>query len=249
MRLKIVLSFCVLLSVFGITLLISDGSADKPQKEDPTPVQLGVMTERQKRHSRLYEKYRSDEKITDLLRLKSKEVEIRRLAPLPFNSIRTVPPSASDIVRRIACDADLILIGEVKDKVSQVTESQDFVFTDYTFSVQRVLKNTVPSSAQQSGEVNVTRPGGAVLISGKTITAIDETFQLLGRGKQYLLFLRYLPDMDSFMSIETGESYELEANDIKPLNSRGKDSIAHTHNSISLITEIEAVVANLCKKK
>lgn len=44
----------------------------------------------------------------------------------------------------------------------------------------------------------VTRPGGDLIIEGRRLRAEDRSFRTLSVGSQYLLFLNYLPDTQSF---------------------------------------------------
>ena len=145
-----------------------------------------------------------------------------------------------------ACAADAIVLGTVKTSASQITEDQNFIFTDYVLLVQQVLKNNSRSPIQQEAEISVTRPGGAVLIGGKPVTAIDDSIPPLRRGKQYLLFLRYLPETDSFASIETGESYELKGNDAQLLRYKPEGVTSPKNSAIAFVNEIQAAVGAPC---
>src|SRR6266404_1151270 len=233
----------------GSTIILSANDreivtqAQERLSDEATPVQAGVMTERQRQHSKLY-KYKSGNNILDLLNLKDQEVEVHQNEPLSFSVPNSVQATDADEVRRITCTADAVVVGEIRSKVSQITENQKFIFTDYVFFVQEVLKNNTTGAVQQESEITVTRPGGAVLIGGKHITAIDDSVLPLRKGKQYLLFLRYLPETESFTSIETGESYELARDHVKVLRATSTDLIAAKHNSNSLLTEVKSAAGS-----
>jgi hypothetical protein len=242
--------------IAGLTFLIVAGVGasklqDKDKKQyqaeftDATPIQLGVMTEKQEQHSKLYSRYNTRNKIPDLLKLEDNGIDIRRHLPTPVDYPGQVRSEADDI-KRITCDADTIVLGTVKRSASQITEGQSFLFTDYVLLVQQVLKNNSRSLIQQEAEIIITRPGGAVLIGNKRVTAIDESIPLLQQGKQYLLFLRYLPETDSFESIETGESYEVNRNDLQLLRYQPEGVISAKHNSISFVNEVKTAVGGPC---
>ena len=245
-----------LVFILAIALLIVAGVGasklqDKDKKQyqaeiaDAMPIQPGVMTEKQAQHSKLYKRYDTATKIQDLLKLDDDEIQIRRSLPFPFASSDQVR-SDVDEIKRITCAADTIVVGTVQRSASQITEGQSFLFTDYVLQVQQVLKNNSRILIQQEAEINITRPGGAVLIGNKRIAAIDESFLPLRRGKQYLLFLRYLPETESYASIETGESYEVNRNDLKLLKHQPEDVISAKYNAISFVNEIKAALSGPC---
>jgi hypothetical protein len=241
--------------IIGSTIVLSAGSQERssePQDRleiEASTIQAGVMTEKQGQHSKLYNQYDSERKIQDLLNLEDDDIHIRRSLPFRFGSPDQTR-SDVDEIKRITCAADAIVVATVKHSASQITASQSFVFTDYGLLVQEVLRNNTPEVIHQESEISVTRPGGAVLVDGRRITAIDESFLPLRRGNQYLLFLRYLPETESFASIETGESYELSATGLQLLkgpSGQSKDLVAAKNNAISLVNEIRAVTNGPCK--
>src|SRR5688572_14352672 len=97
-------------------------------KEDPTPVVAGVMTDRQRRHSKLYEKHdRGTRKFHNVTQ------SVGIMIPPPFIEAPhdRLPQSTDQFFRVAACTADLVVVGVVKNKTSQLTENGSFVFTDY----------------------------------------------------------------------------------------------------------------------
>lgn len=254
-RHNLLMSASLVCLIISSTIVLSAGSQERvprPQNSpeiEASPIREGVMTEKQEQHSRLYNQYNTGSKIQDLLNLEDEDIQIRRSLPFRFGSSNQAR-SDLDEIKRITCAADTIVVGTVKNSASQITASQRFVFTDYVLLVQEVLRNNTPDVIKQESEINITRPGGAVLVGGKRVTAIDESFLPLRRGKRYLLFLRYLPETESFASIETGESYELSNNDLQLLkgqSGQSKDLIAARNNPISLVNEIRAVPSGPCK--
>ena len=242
--------------ILGMALLIVAGVGaakrqDKDKKQyqaesaDATPIQLGVMTEKQEQHSKLYSQYNRMHKIPDLLKLNDDGIIIHRSLPTPFSYSGQVP-SEADEIKRITCAADTIVLGTVQSSASQITEGQSFLFTDYVLLVQQVLKNNSRSLLQQEAEITITRPGGAVLIDNKRVIALDDSFQPLRQGKQYLLFLRYLPETESFAPIKTGESYEVNRNTLQLLEHRPEGVISAKHNTISFVNEVKTAVGGSC---
>jgi hypothetical protein len=239
---------CLIISSTMILTANSQETNSRTQDKleiEATPIKVGIMTEKQEQHSKLYNQYDTGNKIQDLLNLKDDEIQIRRSLPFPFASSYQVR-SDVDEIKRITCAADAIVVGTVKGSTSQITASQSFLFTDYVLLIQQVLKNNSRNAIQQETEINITRPGGAILIGSKRLTAIDEAFLPLRKGKQYLLFLRYFPETESFASIETGESYGLNGNELQLLKHQSGDVITTRNNAISFVNEIKAVVGGPC---
>lgn len=254
-RHRLLMTSTLVCLTIGSTIVLSAGSQERssePQDRleiEASTIQAGVMTEKQEQHSKLYNQYDSGRKLQDLLNLEDDDIHIRRSLPFRFGSPDQTR-SDVDEIKRITCAADAIVVATVKQSASQITASQRFVFTDYGLLVQEVLRNNTPEIIHRESEISVTRPGGAVLVDGRRITAIDESFLPLRRGNQYLLFLRYLPETESFASIETGESYELSETGLQLLkgpSGQSKDLVAAKNNPISLVNEIRAVTNGPCK--
>ncbi len=185
-----------------------------PQGEQPaaspqdkaTAIQVGVMTEKQKEHSKLFKQYQSGKKLD--------AIPAQEFAPgvEPGVYIEPGTPVLSsnvvvnfdDFLRELNCDADAVVAVTVNDQAAQLTESKEFTFTDYTAEVREIYKNNPAAPLTQHSAITVTRPGGRVEINGRVVGAIDSSFKLLQQGKQYLLFLKYLPNTNSYKSIRQG---------------------------------------------
>jgi len=187
------------------------------QKADPgTPQQMpekanviapGNMNSRQKEHAKLYdERYqlggRLDQPPDPKLGAKLNESEPQVfIAPglegLPDPSI-TVQSFASSL----ACRADLVLVGTVKDKESQLMESKAFLFTEYDVSVDDIYKNNALAPVTIGGEITVVRPGGRAEINGKILKTSDASFLPLVVGTRVLLFLKYIVKTGTYDSAD-----------------------------------------------
>ena len=246
MKSKIALSVFLFFVVLSLTHLLPRGSAESPQQDQDsaTQIQRGVMTEKQRAHSKLYKRYESTQKIPDLVQREKDDVEVYRLLPLGVDATGGSLPSTSEILRRITCNANAVVRGVVKDKSSQLTEGESFVFTDYEITVEEVLKNN--NAAPIGNEITLTRPGGTILLNGKRVRAIDESFQPLKVGGEYILFLRFLSETGTYTSIESGESFRIFKNKIKSLKEESLDRFATEYTSTSLINEIYHAAATSC---
>jgi hypothetical protein len=94
------------------------------------------MTEKQRAHSKLHEqRYGSRRKLIDLTKATG-DVDIIASPPMPFFGPNSPTPTAFQILRGLSCDADAVITGTVKSKAAQLTEAEDFVFTECTNPVQ-----------------------------------------------------------------------------------------------------------------
>lgn len=208
----------------GVCLIrvFSGDPSSASQKEKATLIQGGVLTERQREHSKLFKGYGSGQKVSDLAR-EDGEIVIRSATPLSGGVPDSPITTLSQALKNDACIADAIVTGTVRGKSSQLTENGEFIFTDYEFTVDDVVKENSSSAIRTDGEITVTGPGGTILLSGKRIRAIDSILAPLTAGQRYLLFLKFIPATDSYREIQSGGSFRLNENTVT------KDSEASLH--------------------
>lgn len=177
-------------------------------KEDPTTIQLGVMTEKQKEHSKLYKRYSTGRRL-DVPPVQqggeeNQNSEVHVEPPIQVVSETPYSRSFDDFLREQTCEADAVVLVKVADKSSQLTEDRNFIFTDYTVTVEDVLKDNPKDRLElKSGRV-ITSPGGAVRINGRVARATDASFQWLEIGREYFLFLKYVPSTGAYQPLRMG---------------------------------------------
>lgn len=213
-RKKIILTVSLIFATLLFALIVLKPKAqDRTQQEDdpPTPIQLGVMSEKQRRHSKLYRQPRAKK---DLI---SKGGNVNFVYNLPWGAEAPIPTTFLQLLNERKCNSDAIIIGEVISKASQLTETNTFVFTDYEIGVQDILfkKQSIPIAPNTV--ITFTRRGGSVLLNNRIITVRDRLFIPLRVGRQYLLILKAVPETDSFMSLDSRSSFELNNNRAIPL--------------------------------
>ena len=219
----------------------TQGQADVT--EIATPVVEGVLSKKQKEHSKLYSAYKYTTKLTELSRdssgNKRPEVNISILPALPeLNTSTTIP--GTDGLQEVAANSDLVVIATPLSKTSQLTEDASFVFTDYDLSVDEVLKNN--TLVQPHSVITVTRPGGKILLEGRVISARDRSFKSLRAGGHYLLFLRYLPTTDSYQAVDNKSGFELVDNKVKALT-EAADQQRERGDTASFLEKVKAAIA------
>jgi len=166
--------------------------------EVPTPVEDGVLTDRQKEHSKLHERYelKGGDKIRDEL---MRVAEVRRFR-ISCGVIRDTP----DLVTELAEKADAVVMASFVSKSSQITSSGKSVFTDYDVRIEQVLKDASPGTLKCDAIITVTRLGGKVLLFGRAASFYDSSLNPLMPGRRYLFFLRYIPATGAFETVNSG---------------------------------------------
>jgi hypothetical protein len=116
----------------------------------------------------------------------------------------------------MAYESDAVVIGVVGEKKSFLTEDENFVFSDYELNVEEILKNNSALPIKEK-RVTVTRPGGAVMLAGHTVRAIDESLEPLALGSRYLLFLNFIPSTGAYKAFNSKGSFLLKGDRIVKL--------------------------------
>lgn len=162
----------------------------KEVKEVPTPVEDGVMTAKQKEHSKLYKsaRYPRGRRIPERVESEGHLTVWGGISEVPLSNL-----PLGESLTRLRCAADAVVIGSVRGKSSNLTEGGTFVFTDYDVAVDDVLKSDARAPVESGDAITVTRPGGTVSIRGRVVRAIDREVERLEVGQKYLLYLRRVP--------------------------------------------------------
>jgi hypothetical protein len=174
----------------------NEQSPKKP--DDATLIQEGVLTEKQKAHSKLFKKYEDvarGRKVRDLVDERGDVELVKELGDV------LVPNSTSlqEYLTNLTCRADAVVVGTVQSKSSQINEEGTFIFTDYQLLVSEVVKSG-STAINPPQNITVTRAGGAVILNGHHVKAIDRREELLAVGGQYVLYLRLIPVTSSFQA-------------------------------------------------
>jgi hypothetical protein len=190
---------------------------------DATPNQLGILTKRQRVHSRLCPRY--GDKMGSIIKPLNELANSARAAGhvtagvhvnVDFGSIGSQRPA--DFFTTLARASDAIILGRVTQKTSQLTEDNTFIFTDYDVLVSEVIKSNVAGLG--SGTViTVTRPGGKVLLEGVIVTAsIDTLLPFSINEGDMVLFLRFIPETGAYEAAKDHGSFELRNDSVRTLS-------------------------------
>lgn len=204
----------------GVTLLLTGNRVTSSQDKEiihemPTPVEIGVMTRKQREHSKLFKPYGGDRQLEELADTGKGEIEVLVASFTPFGA-GSLSEEDSKIypniyLKNISGDADAVIIGTIKNKSSQITGDGTFVFTDYEVAVEEFLKPHQEASFASNDHITVTRIGGTIKLRGRTVRARDLSFEPFKGDGRYLLFLKYIPATDSYQAFRSG-SFLLDKN-------------------------------------
>lgn len=189
---------------------------------DATPVQLGVLTENERAHSKLYghylglRNYRTISGLVEQAKGKSKIVETGVLIGL--GPVLSEPETPENYFSEVARESDAVIRGRVIKKVSQITEDDAFLFTDYDVVITEVLKSDVTASLEAGARITVTRPGGKVLLDGIIVRAKDDSFAPLPvNNHEVVLFLKRIPETGAYRAARDTGTFELDGSILRAL--------------------------------
>jgi hypothetical protein len=245
----LVLLFAVFLIVGATTLngLHSHGQNPMATKQDaPTPVQEGVMTEKQREHSKLYKDYKGVGKLRDIVEQEANkgtdEVSVTVLPRLPELAPASGGASTVRTLEDLASNSDAIVVGTVTSKTSQLTEDGTFVFTDYILIAEEVLKDYSAAGINPFSNLTVTRPGGKILLNGRVVNAIDKSFGRLVVGSRYVLFLKHVSSTGAYRSVNDKGSFGLDNNCVVTLTEAPDAEARSGRDAASFIREVRSAI-------
>lgn len=223
------ISIVALLSIGGI------GDPARGQSQTTAP---------KKQHAELF-KYRTGKKLPELAaRSKGEEdvqVEVHQSSGwgLPGTSLPSYP---HPYLMVISSGADAVVIGVAKSAASGLTPDEGFIYTDWQFEVEEILKDNISSPLGIFSNITVTRPGGSLTLSGKKVLARHTNFLPFSPGARYLLFLRFLPATNAYEAF--GDmSFELTQSKVHKLSRSSPLSWTDEPQTQEFLAEVRAAVS------
>lgn len=257
MKIFIGLFLTTCLVVIGIFFATPPTNGQKEQKDEATIVQKGQVTEKEREYSKEYKKlysYRYGRKLSELSELGKRrgytqEAGISIGLPLIPTIGNSPAVTASEFLRNLSCAADAIVVGIVRSKAAHLTEDETFVYTEYVFSVEDILKNNSASHVEVNNSIEFTRPGGLIKLDNQVIRVEDKSYPQLETKKKYLLFLKFIPSTNGYMVYDARSDFILENNSFKTLSRLGVPKEIESKNEPqSLIYEVRNSVSPDCQK-
>lgn len=213
---KLLFLTMMILVVCLISSSVSLRSQQKRPEQDTevaTPVIDGELTERQKEHSKLYQTDERKEKIRDVLMKRSGGLTSHSILCFSF-SLEPLPP----LVNELAEKADAVVSASFVAKTSQITSGGTYVFTDYELRIDEVFKDTRSRPLKPDATITVTRHCGKVLLYGQIVWFTSTAFKPLQPGRQYLLFLSYVPSTGAYHAVDANSSFDITDTRVQSLN-------------------------------
>lgn len=248
------LALCVV--VFGIFFATPLTNGQKEQNDEATVVQKGQVTEKEREYSKEYKKlysYRKGRKLSELSELGKRrgyrqEAGISIGLPLIPTIGNSPAVTASEFLRNLSCDADAVVVGVVKSETAHLTEDETFVYTEYDFSVEDILKNNSASPIEVNNSIQFTRPGGLIKLDNQVIRVEDKSYPQLEIKKKYLLFLKFIPSANGYIVSDAKGDFILENNSFKKLSRlRMPEELEGKSELQALLSEVRNSISTDCQ--
>jgi hypothetical protein len=189
--------------------------------DEPTVIKRGQTTEKEKVYSRKYRNYTNPKyRITEGIRLAEQQgfngVIDRTIITEPNTGFTRL--NATEFLRYLACSSDAIIFGSPTSKTAHLTEDESWVYTEYDFLVKEILKNNSIAPTEKGQSIQVTRTGGLIKLDNYTLRFKNDGIQQLKRNKDYLLFLRFVPETNGYMVASMFGDFIFEGNRFNSLS-------------------------------
>lgn len=232
---KVMLLVGLLAAVF-----VAFGAARPSPQQPVAPTRGSKSTQKSKEHAKLYKDYEGGKKVSERLAAEPGEIVLRRAVYPPRPYGLAADCGSFSFVDRITANADAVVVGTINGGVPHLTEAEDFIFTDYDFSVSEVIKDNPTSPIQAGATLTVSRPGGQLVVSGRTVKAVDEFFPPFTAGNEYMLFLKYIPTTGDYKAFRSG-SLALVGGKVRKLTSeRLPDNLGQDTDAADLRQKAQA---------
>lgn len=99
-----------------------------------------------------------------------------------------------DELATLASKSDLIVLAKAEAAATHMNAGKDFLYTDWNFVVEEVLKDNPKAPVQPGTAILVARPGGNLQINGRMVHAHCADFEDFAHGQEYLLYLGFVPE-------------------------------------------------------
>lgn len=188
---------------------------------DATPVQPGALTAKQRFHSRLFSgagMHVGGKTISEwMASYKGQRVflgtDILGRRFLASDQLET----PEDFFGRLAQESDAVIRGRITGKISQITEDDSFLFTDYDVVVSEIFQNNLTAPIDRGTTITFTSLGGKIVLDDVIMKA-GGTGQVLYpiSNQDILLFLKFIPETGSYKLTRDTGSFELNGASVRP---------------------------------
>lgn len=102
----------------------------------------------------------------------------------------------------LACQNDLVVVAKASSGSSHPTANQGYIYTDWQFGVEEVLRDNSKAPVRAGATIVVTRPGGVLEIGGRKVYAKLDHFRDFVPNEKLLLYLRFVPETGAYSMFE-----------------------------------------------
>lgn len=253
----------VITSLFFIGSLILAGvfltplttKGQKEEKEEPTVIQKGEITEKEREYSKQYQKLysnRNGQKLTVISEMgKRKGNKKEAGVSIGIPTIPTIGNATEltllNFLRELSCKADAVVLGSIQSKSAHLTEDETFVYTEYEFLVADILKNNSTSPIETDKNIEVTRPGGLIKLDNQVIRLEDKSYEPLQLKNNYLLFLSFIPAANGYMVSDAKGDFLLKDSYFEKLSKFSlPEELENNNDSQVLLDNVRGAVSIRC---
>jgi hypothetical protein len=93
---------------------------------------------------------------------------------------------------------DLVVVAKTGKGKSHPTVDQGYLYSDWQFTVDQVIKDKSTALVKAGNAVIVTRPGGVLEIAGRKFYAQPKDFRDFVPGEELLLYLKFVKETGAY---------------------------------------------------
>jgi len=197
--------------IFSVLLLLASSQpADSNDRSHQDQDLTSAKTQRRNEHSKIYKGYGSE----NLRKLAAQakvgdEVFLSQVCAMSGGMPDAPPFILFNFLRDLSCDVDAVVSGVIKDRTSFLTDDEQYVFTDYTLTIEEVFKDDSASPIEVHSDIVVTRPCGTITLDGRKVVVTSVTLNSFDQGSRYVLFLTRVPDAGTYSALNSPSGFEL----------------------------------------
>lgn len=239
---SIFLKFLILsIMSFALFALKQDAQDSGQTQDDVTVIQSGKeKTDKEKGYDKAYRKSKLTKRSGKLSQARPGDFDVVLNASVQPPGI---PRTKAQVIEEWVCSADIVLIGRAGNKTVHLNEEESLVYSEYEISVQDIIKSNPNIPIQVNNLIQITRPGGNIRLDGRLIRFMDGLHSPLQNGKSYLLFLKYVPEVNGYIPTDAAFDYLLDENKATPtIRSSMKGGEVDSEDAVSLLDIVRATV-------
>jgi hypothetical protein len=114
------------------------------------------------------------------------------------------PLTPEQELTQLSASVDAVISGTTVQQYSAFNSFHTMLYSDWIINVTKVYKNNSTITAQPGAQITVTRRGGDLIYNGTRIIAKDRIFPDFAVNREYVFYLKALPDSSSFQAMSGG---------------------------------------------